>query len=85
MNIWTDLIAELIALLTRAIDPHVVVLGGGLGMLDGLSQRVSKELPPKLLANTNSPKFVQAQGGSASGARGAALFARLALSGSGSQ
>jgi len=76
MAIWIDLIAELISLLTRAIDPQVVVLGGGLGMLDHLPGQIEKALVPKLLANTVPPVIAQAEGGDASGARGAALFAQ---------
>lgn len=77
MEIWTDLIAELISLLVRATDPHVIVLGGGLGMIDGLPDRLMKRVPPKLLDNTEPPIVAQAEGGDASGARGAALFAQM--------
>jgi len=79
MTIWTDIVAELIAILARAIDPHTIVLGGGLGMVDGLPDRLMRVLPGKLLANTKPPHIAPAQGGDASGARGAALYAQARL------
>lgn len=76
MAIWTDLVAELLSLLIRVIDPQVIVLGGGLGMHGGLCAELFSSIRPKLLANTMPPAIAQAQGGDASGARGAALYAR---------
>lgn len=75
MDIWAELGAELIALLTRTVDPDVIVLGGGLGTLPGVPELILNTLPSKLLAGTIPPQIVQAEGGDASGARGAALHA----------
>lgn len=72
---WVTLIAGLIAIVTRTSDPEVIVLGGGLGMIDGLAEEILGVLLPFLLRNTDAPAIVQALHGDASGALGAALFA----------
>lgn len=77
--IWVDLIAGLVAVLTRTIDPQVIVLGGGLGTAEGVAVQISAALPGKLLSNTTPPVIVPAQHGDASGALGAAVFAREVL------
>lgn len=74
--IWIDLLASLIALITRTSDPDVIVLGGGLGMIAGLDKDIRAALQPLLLHNTIAPAIVQAEHGDASGALGAALFAQ---------
>ena len=76
-EVWVDLVGDMIGLITRAIDPNVIVLGGGLGVIDGLTERLNEVLPAKMLSNTEPPKLVRAEGGDASGARGAALYAKL--------
>ena len=76
VEIWVDMAGELLNILTRIYDPEAIVLGGGLGMHPGLPDRLSQSLAPKMLANTRPPVILQAQGGDASGAIGAALFAK---------
>jgi N-acetylglucosamine kinase len=73
--IWIDIAASLIALLTRAVDPQVIVLGGGLGTLPWLPEQLVKALDGKRLARTNPPVITHAHHGDASGALGAALYA----------
>lgn len=75
MDIWHDLLRELIGQICKYYDPDIIILGGGLGMLDGLPDRLLSGLSDKLLNNTTPPIITQAEGGDASGARGAALFA----------
>lgn len=74
--VWVDLVAALVAILARTIDPEVLVLGGGLGMTAGLTEEIAAALPSKLLVRTKPPALLQAVHGDASAALGAALFAQ---------
>lgn len=76
LDVWCDGVASLVAMLARTIDPHVIVLGGGLGSRADVPARIVRALDSKLLANTVPPKLVTAKHGDASGALGAALYAR---------
>ncbi len=77
VDIWVDLAADLVALITRTIDPDVIVLGGGLGSLPDLPAWIASKLSSRLLRGTTAPKITIAEGGDASGARGAALYAQM--------
>ncbi|MFT4700888.1 MAG: putative NBD/HSP70 family sugar kinase [Yoonia sp.] len=78
---WLDLAATLISIITRTSDPDMIVLGGGLGMIDGLQGELALTLDGHLLANTDPPIITQAQHGDASGALGAAIYASQQLEG----
>lgn len=78
-DIWIDIAASLVATLTRTIDPEIIILGGGLGSLEGLADKILTVLPDKLLSGTKPPVFANAVHGDASGALGAALFAQSQL------
>ena len=74
-EIWIDLGASLVAILARSVDPDVIILGGGMGLLPGLDDELTAALDGKLLDRTAPPEFRAAMHGSASAALGAALFA----------
>jgi N-acetylglucosamine kinase len=78
--IWIDIAASLVAILTRTFDPEIIIFGGGLGSIVGFPDEVAKILLEKLLNGTKPPVLAQAQHGDASGALGAALFAKSRLS-----
>ncbi|WP_437610818.1 N-acetylglucosamine kinase [Erwinia sp. V71] len=71
---YCELLAACLGSLLTLVDPHLVVLGGGLSnfaaLYDGLEQRVAKYLLP--VART--PRFAQARHGDAGGTRGAAFL-----------
>ena len=73
---WVTLAASLISVIARTSDPDTIVLYGGLGMRPELPKALYAALSDRLLAGTQPPRIVQAQHGDASGALGAALFAR---------
>lgn len=79
-NIWVELCTCIVAMIARTNDPDVIVLGGGLGMVDGLPGMIRDAIPPMLLRGTDLPNIVQAIHGDASGALGAALFASGTIS-----
>lgn len=73
--VWCDLVAELLMTLTFTIDPAAVVLGGGLSQIAGLADDLGAALARAQLPGFRIPRILIAQGGDASGARGAAYAA----------
>jgi len=72
---WLDLAADLALALVQAVDPDVIVLGGGLSRIDGLATELQQALARAQIPGFGVPPIVVAEGGDASGARGAALAA----------
>ena len=73
--IWCALVADLLMTITLTIDPEVIVVGGGLSRIDGLTDDLTKALKTTQFQGYSVPAIRLAQGGDASGARGAALHA----------
>ncbi len=74
-RIWCDLIAELLVNATLTLDPDIIVLGGGLSAVEGLPADLSAALANAHIPNLALPLVSVAEGGDATGARGAALAA----------
>lgn len=74
-NIWCKITAELLHSLILTVDPDVIVLGGGLSQIDGVAADLQTALHDIQLAALNETPILCAQGGDASGARGAAFAA----------
>ncbi len=74
-DLWLDLAAEFLVTLCFTLDPEVIVLGGGLSRAPGLAPDLSARLAGATLAGFPIPAIRLAEGGDASGARGAALHA----------
>lgn len=74
-EIWSALTAELLCNLTLAIDPDVIILGGGLSKIEGLTDILQSQAQKAQLGDFGIPPIRLAQGGDASGARGAAYAA----------
>lgn len=74
-NIWCQIVAELMRSLVHVIDPEVIVLGGGLSQIEGVVDALSAALSATRLSDFAIPRIVLAEGGDASGARGAAFVA----------
>lgn len=75
LDIWFEILSDLLAVLAKTNDPEVVIFGGGLGALPIVPDQVRNKLETKLLPGVSAPQLVTAQGGDASGARGAAIYA----------
>lgn len=75
LDIWFDILSDLLAVIAKTNDPEAIVFGGGLGTLPIVPERVKNKLEHKLLPGVSAPKLMTAQGGDASGARGAAIYA----------
>lgn len=76
-SVWCEFVAELLMTLTLTFDPEMVVLGGGLSNIDGVAEDLTSALLAEQFRDFAIPKIVVAQGGDASGARGAAFAAWL--------
>ena len=76
-SLWLDLVTSLLRDLTLTIDPDIIVLGGGLSRIDGLIPELQARLDTAQIADYPVPALALAQGGEASGARGAAYAAWL--------
>lgn len=74
-DIWLDLATEFLVTLLLTIDPEVIVIGGSLSRAPGLTDDLSRRLARATLAGFPIPAIRLAEGGDASGARGAALHA----------
>jgi predicted NBD/HSP70 family sugar kinase len=74
-NIWRDLLAEMLLTLCLTIDPACIVLGGGLSNIEGVIDDLFAALGRVQLAGFRIPALRLAEGGDASGARGAAFAA----------
>ncbi|MBI1416582.1 MAG: ROK family protein [Limimaricola sp.] len=74
-GIWCELVAELLLRITLMIDPDVVVLGGGLSQAEGLLDDLGEALRAAQWTGFGVPRLALAEGGDASGARGAAYAA----------
>ncbi|MDP3197866.1 ROK family protein [Tabrizicola sp.] len=74
-DIWLDLATEFLVTLCLTLDPEVIVIGGGLSRAPGLTDDLTKRLADATLKGFPIPAIHLAQGGDASGARGAALHA----------
>jgi N-acetylglucosamine kinase len=74
-DIWLDLATEFLITLCMTLDPQVIVIGGGLSRAPGLTDDLSNHLDQATLKGFPIPAIRLAEGGDASGARGAALHA----------
>lgn len=74
-DIWLSLLTDLLITLTMTIDPACIVLGGGLSQAPGLLEDLRPRLAAAQLSGFAVPDLRLAEGGDASGARGAAWAA----------
>ncbi|MBY0351856.1 ROK family protein [Tabrizicola sp.] len=74
-EIWLDLATEFLVTLCMTLDPQVIVLGGGLSRAPGLTDDLTARLTRATFSGFQIPSIRLAEGGDASGARGAALHA----------
>lgn len=76
MDIWADLAGEMLYDAQLMLDPEVIVIGGGLSNIPGLSDLLDRALARLRLGNARPPRICRAVHGDSAGARGAALMAK---------
>lgn len=69
-----DLLAHAMSSLVLALDPHAIVLGGGLSQLPHLYKQLPEAIKRHLFAGAQVPPILPPRFGDAGGARGAALL-----------
>jgi fructokinase len=69
---YVSRLARSLATVIDILDPHVIVLGGGVSNLEGLAERVQTELPHWVFTDEVVARVVRHRWGDASGVRGAA-------------
>ncbi len=74
-RVWCELTADLLHTLTLTLDPDMIVLGGGLSRIAGITDDLALAAKSAQFAGFDSPPLVLAQAGDTSGARGAAYAA----------
>jgi len=74
-----DLLGQALAGLVLTLDPHVLVLGGGLSKLPHLYERLPGAIGRHLFHGALPPPVLPPRFGDAGGARGAALLVQQAL------
>ncbi|PSU65723.1 N-acetylglucosamine kinase [Photobacterium phosphoreum] len=74
VDCFMEVLAMCFANLFTGVDPHVVVLGGGLSNFELIYDELPKRLPKYLLSVAQAPKIVKAKHGDAGGVRGAAFL-----------
>ncbi len=75
-DIHLDLLGHALAALVLGLDPHVIVLGGGLSNDPALYRALPAAVARHLFAGARVPPILPPRFGDAGGARGAALLAR---------
>jgi len=75
---WCALTADMLRTLILTVDPDVIVFGGGLSNITGLVDDLTGATRAAQIGDFPIPPLVLAQGGDASGARGAAYAAWMA-------
>ncbi|GLQ49988.1 ROK family protein [Dyella flava] len=76
LDVHIAVLAHGIATLILHLDPHAIVLGGGLSKLDQLYTRLPALIATHLFAGPRTPPILRPVFGDASGTRGAAILAR---------
>ncbi|MDX2221386.1 MAG: ROK family protein [Rhodospirillaceae bacterium] len=72
MDLYCDRLARSLATVINIVDPHMVVLGGGLSKIDRLYRDVPALLPRYVFSDTVVTRVVAPRHGDSSGVRGAA-------------
>ena len=69
---YEEYLAQAMACVVNIIDPHVIILGGGMSNIDRLYTTLPQLLPKYVFSDTVSTKIKKAVYGDSSGVRGAA-------------
>ena len=74
-NIWMDILVSLTRTITLTCGPDAIVIAGGLSKIAGLTDELATRAAADAWDGFPPPEFLVAEGGDASGARGAAYAA----------
>jgi fructokinase len=71
---YAQRLARGLSVVINVLDPHVIVLGGGLSLITSLYEALPEQLPKYVFSDHIATRVVPAVYGDASGVRGAALL-----------
>jgi fructokinase len=74
LALYHDQMARALAHVINILDPHAIVLGGGMSNIDSIYREVPKLLPNYVFSDFVATPILQAERGDASGVYGAALL-----------
>jgi fructokinase len=74
LDLYHDQMARALAHVINILDPHVIVLGGGMSNIDSIYREVPRLLPAYVFSDFVTTPILQAERGDASGVYGAALL-----------
>ncbi|MDO6428665.1 ROK family protein [Thalassotalea sp. 1_MG-2023] len=77
LDCYLDILSETFATLIKVQEPDIIVLGGGLSLVDDIVTQLPEVIKRHLFPGFPSPKIVAAQFGDSSGVRGAAILGSL--------
>ena len=80
-NCYIDILGASFANLVLAYDPDIIVLGGGISLIDEVVDQLPAHMEHYIFNGFNAPPVVRAKYGDASGVRGAAIIAKGAMDG----
>ena len=72
-------LARSLSVVVNIIDPHAIVLGGGVSNIPGLAERVQAALPALVFSDECHTPVFRAKYGDSSGIRGAAMLPKSVL------
>lgn len=78
LQVWADLVGELLRTIQSTVDPDCIVVGGGLSRMQGIEVRLSASWSSHRIQGARTPAILVATFGDSSGVRGAAMLARKA-------
>ena len=74
LSLYEDRLARGLASIINVLDPHVIVLGGGVSNIDRIYERVPARLSRYIFSDAVATRIVRAKHGDSSGVRGAAYL-----------
>jgi fructokinase len=74
LDLYHDQMARALAHVINILDPHAIVLGGGMSNIDSIYREVPRLLPNYVFSDFVETPILQAERGDASGVYGAALL-----------
>lgn len=74
LDCYLDILAETFAVLCKLQEPDIIVLGGGISLVDSVIDGLPNKIEQHLFNGFKAPKVVRAKFGDSSGVRGAAIL-----------
>lgn len=76
LECYLDILGETFAALVKLLEPDIIVLGGGLSLIQEIVTQLPEAISAHLFSGFSAPKVVSAKFGDSSGVRGAAILGR---------